>query len=848
MRLLAFIGTLIPSFLCAQVFTEVSVDQGIFHMYLGGEYGGGVSFYDVNKDGWDDLTLCNSGQPVLLYLNQEGDFQEPIVVAPNTGEAKSITWVDYDNDGDADLFVTRKHGNWSLYRNDGDLTNMVDVTVESGLPLTNDETYAGTWGDINRDGHLDLYVANYNSDGTTNKLFINNGDGTFTDATSSSAASDGSLYSFLGFFIDVNFDLWPDLFVVNDRQSASNNLYINNEGVFQQVTDQVGLYDGFFAMNASAADYDHDGHMDIYVSNNPFGNRLYKQANDFTYTDVAQQVGVSVFDHSWSAQWIDYDNDTFEDLHVACSPFWQQPGQNRFFKNQGDGTFADYTIQAGFETDKGWSHSTAAGDFNNDGFFDLFVVNDAPYGSKLWQAEPNDNHYLKVTLQGTASNRDGIGSWVLAYTNGTKLMRYTHCGEGYMTQNSQTEIFGLAQTETLDSLIIQWPSGHIDQYYDLPTSSTQYLIEGLSQSAGLSASQNTICEGDSILLIPELGEIYNWSTGVTTSSPIYIDSPGTYSFTTHNQFGVPIYSDTLVIAAGEPIDFSLTLTHPTCLDSDDGSIEVQSDVDFELTLNGLTAGWVTNNLPPGTYELYLHPTEGCPNSTSVQLIQPADLQGAVVPGQIACFGETTQVNYAVFGGNGSVTPDWGEFDPSALSAGDYYLILSDENGCSINLPFTITQPSPLVAVISQVNQDLIGEAFGGTPPYTFQWSLNSQVVSNEAEFTPSIQGSYELTVTDSNGCATDDDITFIPSNVSIHARTSIELYPNPVIEQLFISLGGLQCNDLFIYNGTGSKVLALQTPNANQLIIETAHFAPGVYFVVIRLQDGNVQRLQFIKG
>ncbi len=847
MRLLSFICALLPSLLYAQVFTEVTVDQGIFHMYLGGEYGGGVSFYDVNKDGWDDLTLCNSGQPILLYLNQEGDFQEPIIVAPNTGEAKSITWVDYDNDGDADLFVTRKHGNWSLYRNDGDLTNMTDVTAESGLPLTTDETYAGTWGDVNRDGHLDLYVANYNSDGTTNKLFINNGDGTFSDVSASTTAADGSLYSFLGLFLDVNFDLWPDLFVVNDRQVASNNLYINNEGVFQQVTDQVGLYDSFFAMNASAADYDHDGHMDIYVSNNPFGNRLYKQSSDFTYTDVAQQVGVSVFDHSWSAQWIDYDNDTFEDLHVACSPFWLQPGQNRFFKNQGDGTFADFTIQAGFETDKGWSHSTAAGDFNNDGFFDLFVVNDTPYGSKLWQAGTNNNNYLKVTLQGTASNRDGVGSWIFAYTNGTKLMRYTHCGEGYMTQNSQTEIFGLAQAETLDSLIIQWPSGHIDHYFNLPANSTQYLVEGMSQSAGLSASQYSICEGDSILLTPEFGQIYNWSTGATTSSPLYIQSPGTYSFTTHNTFGVPIYSDTLHIGEGEPINFELTLTHPTCHDSDDGSIEVQSDVDFELTLNGLTAGWFTDNLPPGNYELHLHPTEGCPNSTSIQLLEPADLQGAVVPGQITCFGETTKVNYAVFGGNGNVTPDWGDYNPLAMPAGEHYLTLIDENGCSITLPFTITQPSELVAAITEINQTLIGEAVGGTPPYAFQWFLNEQVVSTEDEFTPGTQGMYELSITDANGCSTSDEIVFIPSNISIHSQSSIALYPNPVTDQLFISLGGLQCYDLVIFNGTGSKVMSQLGHNADQFVVETSDFAKGIYFVVIKLQDTSEHRLRFIK-
>lgn len=834
----------LPLFLLGQSFSDVADEQGIFHQYMGGEYGGGASFYDANGDGWDDLTICNDGTDIVLYLNMQGTFEGPFSVASNTGQAKSVTWVDYDNDGDADLFVTRYDGPWTLLRNDGDVLNLTDVTEESGLPITSYFTYGASWSDIDRDGDLDLYICNYHGDGVTNFLYRNNGDGTFTDISIESGTDDGSWWSFQGLFTDYNHDLWPDLFVVNDRLPASNHMYRNDGGVFSDVTEQLGLVDYFFSMNASTADFDHDGDLDLYVSNNPSGNRMYVQNEDLSYSNQASSTGVAVLDHSWSAQWIDYNNDTFEDLHVCCSPFWGQPGQNRFFHNNGNGTFSLNIFNGGFGGDQGWSHTSVAGDFNNDGFFDLFVVNDYPDVSRLWQCAPNSNNYLKVKLEGVISNRDGIGTWIHVWSDGVEQMRYTYCGEGYLTQNSGAEIFGMALASKADSLTLFWPSGQVDTYYDLNTNNTYQFIEGASMVGGIEASQMELCQGDSLLLTALDGVNHVWSTGEEGLNAIWVHEPGIYSYTAESDLGIPFSSEQLIIAPGNLPNASFAIGAPTCDGTEDGSITItpsNPSSNYLIDINGNASSWVTAGLPAGEYHIVLTDPMGCISDTTIQIEATPGINASWELTSILCNGGSATASLHLSGGSGELNADWGSVNPSFLPAGEHTFTVTDANNCQQDFTFSLSEPDALEA-LTEVSHEVFGgdgsiqlTIVGGTGPYNVQWTGPNGFSSSDHNLSDLQAGIYTAMVTDSNGCVSIVSEVLLPVSIHELEGANWRVYPNPASDFVTVQMDSRSLYDVVLWDASGRQV-ATETgifgSQGTQIAIN--HLAAGYYLIELR--------------
>ncbi|MGB0138084.1 MAG: FG-GAP repeat domain-containing protein, partial [Flavobacteriales bacterium] len=233
---------------------------------------------DFDLDGDVDLAVLGEGQPMELWLNDGGGFvnNSPALAAQGT---EMITFVDYDNDGDLDLFLSQNEFPNVLYNNQNGC--FVNVTLAAGLPQLNDATYGHSWGDINNDGYLDLYVCNYYVGATgfddTNYMFLNNGDGTFTDITASSGTDDGQRSSFQSVFIDYDRDGDQDLFVINDRTPYENTLYQNEgDNTFTNVTFPAGVGDYIWSMSSAVADYNRDGYLDIYICNNADGNYLLR--------------------------------------------------------------------------------------------------------------------------------------------------------------------------------------------------------------------------------------------------------------------------------------------------------------------------------------------------------------------------------------------------------------------------------------------------------------------------------------------------------------------------------------------------------------------------------------------
>ncbi|MEM6378006.1 MAG: FG-GAP-like repeat-containing protein [Bacteroidota bacterium] len=467
-------------------FENIAQNAGIRHFKTEFSIGNGVSFVDFNNDGWDDLTIgTTSGKFIDFYVNEQGTFKRIFPLVTHRHESKQINWVDFDNDGDKDLYVASLSAPNRLYENQGDL-KMVDITEQSKLPMNDEYTYGAIWGDFDRDGWLDLYFGNHKDvqHDKYNKLFHNNGDGTFTDVSDDSGSADLNKVPFCSAFFDFNNDNWPDIYTANDKLSFNTLLMNEGAGRFSDVSARTNTELRMNAMCVNVGDFDNDGWQDIYITNTPVGNRLLRNLGSDNinvmpvFEEVAEEVGVGYFGHGWASNFLDADNDGDLDLYVNGSAKIRSQGNKTsiFYENMGDGTF---TIpESGMGADSATSYVNAIGDINNDGFPDIAVQNNPPYYHHLWQNSGGDNRWLKVNLTGVLSNKDAVGAKVEVYSEIGYQQRYRHCGSGFMGQNSTTLLFGLNTFAQADSIIITWPTGHIDRLYDVAADQIIALSEG----------------------------------------------------------------------------------------------------------------------------------------------------------------------------------------------------------------------------------------------------------------------------------------------------------------------------------------------------------------------------------
>lgn len=464
-------------------FFDVADQRGIEHQYGFGAPGGGVSFVDFNQDGLDDITLATAvGELIYFFENTGTGFQKMPPLVDHSEESKHILWVDFDNDEDLDLYVTTHGGANRLYRNNGDL-QMEDITQVAGLPINERWHYGAVWGDYDRDGWLDLYFSERKTltIGTTNRnrLFRNNADGSFTEMTAAANVGDENKFPFCSAFFDYNNDRWPDIYTANDKFYTNTLLRNNGNGTFIDVSVATQSDIAINAMCVTVGDYNNDAQQDIYVTNLPLGNALLKNqviaGNNF-FEEVASEANVGFYASSWGSNFLDANNDGLLDLYVSSNNVGTDTSSSTFYKNENGEIFSEDFM--GFVGDTVKSYSNAIGDFNSDGFPDILVSNFSPFNTQLWQNGGGDNNWLKVSLEGVRSNRQGVGAKLEFYTNGQFQMRYTHCGIGYLAQNSNTEIIGLENAMQVDSLVITWPTGHVDKLFEIDANQILYVIEG----------------------------------------------------------------------------------------------------------------------------------------------------------------------------------------------------------------------------------------------------------------------------------------------------------------------------------------------------------------------------------
>lgn len=788
-------------------FIDISTMLGVSNVPQYSPHGHGVSFYDFNNDGWDDLTLSAGVNTPLFFVNNNGILEPADFSVPNAsgGNISMMLWADYDNDGDADLLITKFGGGLELWKNDGDF-NFTEVAAISGLQTGNFEHVGAAFCDYNHDGYLDLYVSKFyhptywSGPNYTGKLYMNNGDGTFTDVTVEAGVYIPVRPTFQPVFLDFDGDGWEDLLLVIDRQHWSNELFKNNgDGTFTNVTDTSGFGFAFDAMTGTVGDFDNDADLDIYLTNNPyydFGTVLMQNNGDETFTNVGQEMGVALFEVTWGALWLDYDNDSWQDLFVSVTSPVLDPIGNQFYVNHQGTSFTQENELLGIADDPSQTYVCAMGDINNDGYFDFAFNCKSPYSSRVYLNTGGENNYISVSLEGTISNKDGIGSWIHCYANGEHYVRFTLCGENLISQNSRKVIFGLGTIESVDSLVIEWNRGIRDVYHNPPINSHLHIVEGMTQTEAflLTASSNSIlCPGDTIVL--NAGEFaeYTWSTG-DHSQHLYVTEPGIYWVEVINAYGNATASMPISIDPAPTPEIIWSVDDVSCFGMQDGSVWVEASTgpltDYNWS-NGEETPFISE-LSPGIYSFTAFDSYGCFVTDSTEVIQPDSISVIPFITPVACYGEQTgQVFLNISGGTPPYYPNWLGYNPSALAAGSYNVLVTDWGNCSVLSTVLVPQPDSLhleLVIEPAASMDVGGNAsieiLGGTPPYNILWSSG---VQNEWSLTDLVAGNYWVEVIDDNNCAIDHSFSIEKvSGISQHFTPEIVVYPNPCHEILFL--------------------------------------------------------------
>lgn len=497
--------------------------------YLPETLGSGCAFLDYDGDGWLDILLINGADwpghklrsntsrasTMRLYRNnRNGTFTDVTekagLAVPMYGMGVAVA--DYDNDGFPDIFVTAV-GQSRLFHNTGQ-GRFVDVTEKAGLGGRDSFSTSAMWFDYDRDGRLDLFVCNYvkwsaehdvfcSVDGThksyctpeayhgsTCWLFHNKGDGTFEDVTAKSGIFDTTSKSLGVALLDYDHDGWPDLLVANDTQP--NKLYRNlKNGTFEDVAVRAGV--AFSAdgkaragMGVDVADFDNSGAFGIVITN--FDNEmiaLYRQSKDGNYADVALESGVGKASRNslgFGCLFFDADLDGRLDLlavnghidetvrNIRSNVGYAQPPH--LFLNQGKGGFRDVAAEVGrdFAAPK-VGRGAACGDFDRDGDVDLLITTNQGPAFLYRNDVTNGNRSLRVRLIGTKSNRDAIGALVRLSTSDGTQSRMVKTGSSYLCQSELTVTFGLGKRTNADRLVIEWPSGLVEDYKNLAAGS-----------------------------------------------------------------------------------------------------------------------------------------------------------------------------------------------------------------------------------------------------------------------------------------------------------------------------------------------------------------------------------------
>lgn len=499
------------------VFADVSKAAGIDFRRLGDKKAVGQAWGDFDNDGWLDLYLTDTAGPNVLYRNNgDGTFSRPDFnnrLSLAHLDSRGASFADFDNDGWTDLYVLNYGAN-VLFRNEQG-QGFVNITDAAGVGDEGDGRTA-SWGDYDGDGWLDLYVANWSCEplcghpsiGDRDRLFRNNGDGTFSDVTTLLEAGGGSTVGagFVASWVDFDNDGDLDIYLVNDEFiNPVGNMLWRNDGpgcdgwCFQEIARDAGANTYVMGMGLGTADYDNDGDFDFYFSNvGPMA--LLQNQGDGTFRDVAELAGVEVDPGAvgWGTVFFDFDNDGWQDIYLALEDMTSRGSPaNPLYKNQGDGTFRRVLDNGADDPDR--TVGVAAADWDNDGFVEM-VVGNYDEGYKLYHnlgAYGTGNGWLSLRVVGSPNpalapvNRDGVGTRVrLTDSTGRTQMQEVKNGSSLGAGDSLWLHFGLGDA-AITRLDIRWPDG-TEQHFDNVPGNRRITLAYPLTDADRQAQQETL--------------------------------------------------------------------------------------------------------------------------------------------------------------------------------------------------------------------------------------------------------------------------------------------------------------------------------------------------------------------
>jgi hypothetical protein len=465
--------------------------------------GRGVCWADIDNDDLYDLYVCNVGGPNALYRNQGGGAftEEAAARGINMStDSEGACFGDYDNDGDQDLYVATVDNDDVLWANqlvETGTPDFLNVMVASGITDAGSGRTAN-WVDVNRDGYLDLFVANVS--GETCKLWMNDGDGTFSDSTAMANLQVSGVIT--SCWADLDSDGDDDVFLgVNGGPSK---LFENVNGVFSDVTATAGTVGGLNTFGADWGDYDGDGLLDLTVADAGGPNSLYHNLGGWVFEDVSLSANAASPFLCTGSMFFDHDLDGDQDIYTVN---FGDP--NELYDNV-TGLAFSVSGAAGFTTQ---SRSVAWADYDNDGDPDIYFSSQA--ANSLFRNNAPPTPWIQVSLRGRTTNRDGIGARIYAMAGGKRQMRHVYSGHGFGSQNSRRVVFGFGPgVSQVDTVVIDWPSGK-------RTITTELAVNGffLFDEAGAIA----VPQGP--LQRPTLHLATPWPNPVTSNLTIAFDVP-----------------------------------------------------------------------------------------------------------------------------------------------------------------------------------------------------------------------------------------------------------------------------------------------------------------------------------
>ena len=503
------------------------------------DMGSGAAWGDYDGDGDLDLFVANVAGPItmspeelerstardVLYENRgDGTFVE---VGESAGVARrawrmAAAWADFDNDGHLDLVVTG-YGRNTLYRNRGNGA-FEDVSASSGIGEEEGFWAGASWGDYDRDGLVDLYITGYvqytpeTADNVSlqydvetpaainpssflperNLLYRNLGGGRFEEVALRSGVENVQGRSLSAAWVDLDEDGWPDLYVANDV--SDNVLYRNlGDGTFEEISHRALVADYRGAMGIAVGDWDGDTDVDLFLTHwIAQENALYNNTRagslptrPLQFMDVADRFGlgqIALDFIGWGTSFLDYDNDGRLDLFVTNGSTFQHADSTHLLKPMSDQLFWNRSSDEGFFDVSSVSGSyfsrslvgrgAAFADYDDDGDVDVFIVNHGGAPALLRNDGGNASNWLDVALVGTSSNRSAFGARLRLVAGDLIQVRQIGSQSSYCSQNALVEHFGLGGNTVVDSLIVHWPSGHVDRMAHIPPNQKLRLVEG----------------------------------------------------------------------------------------------------------------------------------------------------------------------------------------------------------------------------------------------------------------------------------------------------------------------------------------------------------------------------------